>query len=43
METMERPSLQNSKGFLEEVLSELVIKDKLDNQVKKGDEDPMDT
>lgn len=43
MGAMERPLLQHSEGFLEEVLPELVIKDKLGNQVKKGDQDLADT
>lgn len=43
MGAMERPLLQHLEGFLEEVLPELVIKDKLGNQVKKGDQDLLDT
>lgn len=43
MGAMERSLLQHSEGFLEEVLPELVIKDKLGSQVKKGDQDLVDT
>lgn len=43
MGAMERSLLQHSEDFLEEVLPELVIKDKLGSQVKKGDQDLVDT